>query len=145
MRIWIAALLLVVIAGCGSPAGPAPVGGAPAAHPYPLTIERTGGFAGVDESITIRSDGGWSYTATKGQPGAQGTLTQAVLDQVTQTVSNPAFQADVRPHTTQGTCADGFTYAVSIGAETSGFEECGGGDRPLFDALITVLGQHTPF
>jgi hypothetical protein len=144
MRFWIPALLLALAAGCGSPAGPAPVGGATPAHPYPLTIQRTGGFAGVDESITVRSDGTWAYTARKGKPAAQGTLAPADLDQVTRTVSDPAFAADVRPQRTQGTCADTFTYSVSVGAETSTFTECGG-SRPLFTSLVAMLGQHTPF
>ena len=145
MRRWFGLVLVLAIAGCGAPAGPAPVGGASAAHPYPLTITRTGGFAGVNESITLASDGGWSYTSAKGKPAAQGTLAPADLAQVTQTVSNPAFGADVRAHKTGGTCADGFTYSVSIGPETSTFEECGGTDRPLFSALVTMLGQKTPF
>ena len=60
------------------------------------------------------------------------------------TISDPAFPADVRPQGIQGHCADGFTYSVSIGAETSTFSECGG-SRPLFAALMTILAQHTPF
>jgi hypothetical protein len=144
MKWWIGMLVVLALAGCGAPAGPAPVGGVSAAHPYPLTIQRTGGIAGVNESITVRSDGGWSYTAARGKPAAQGTLTADVLDQVTQTVSNPAFAADVRGGKA-GQCADAFSYAVSIGPETSTFEECGGPDRPLFSALMSVLSKHTPF
>src|SRR5215472_14119696 len=108
MRKWIGMLLLLVVAGCGAPGGPAPVGPAPAApgpvggataaHPYPLTIKRTGGFIGVNESITVRSDGSWSYAGDQGKAPAQGRLTAAELEQVTQTLANPAFAADVRPH-----------------------------------------------
>src|SRR5215831_14298075 len=145
MRTWIGGLLLVlVVAGCGAPGGAAPGGPAPggpgpggattatAAHPYPLTITRTGGFIGVNESITLRSDGGWSYSAIKGKPTAQGTLPAADLAKVNQTLSNPAFGLDVRPHKNGVVCNDGYTYSVSIGPETSTFDECGEGDRPLF-------------
>ena len=162
MRTWIGLLLVLVVAGCGAPGGAAPGGPAPggpapggpgpggattstAAHPYPLTIGRTGGFIGVNESITVRSDGGWSYSAIKGKPTAQGTLAAADLAKVTQTVSDPRFGLDVRPHKENGVCADGYTYSVSIGPETSTFDDCGEGDRPLFTALLDVLGQHTPF
>ena len=158
MRTWIGLLLVLVVAGCGAPGGAAPGGPAPggpapggpaagttATHPYPLTISRTGGFAGVDESITVRSDGGWSYSANRGKPTAQGTLPAPDLAKVTQTLSDPAFGLDVRPHKQNGVCADGFTYSVSIGPETSTFDECGEGDRPLFTALLTVLRQNTPF
>jgi hypothetical protein len=155
MRTWIGLLLVLVVAGCGAPGGAAPGGPAPggpapgagttAAHPYPLTINRTGGFVGVNESITVRSDGGWSYSAIKGKPTAQGTLPAADLAKVTQTLSDPAFGLDVRPHKQNGVCADGFTYSVSIGPETSTFDERGEGDRPLFTALLTVLRQNTPF
>ena len=99
----------------------------------------------MNESITLASDGGWSFGASKGKPAAQGTLTPAELDQVTRVVADPAFPADVRPHKTTGTCNDGFTYAVTIGPETSSFEDCGEVDRPLFDALVATLHQHTPF
>jgi hypothetical protein len=160
MRNWIAAALLLLIAGCGAPGGPAPVGPAPGGpapggpavtgtgapvHPFPLTITRTGGFAGVDQSITVRSDGSWSYGAGKAKPATQGTLTQAELDQVTRILSDPAFPADVRPHRTEGVCSDGFTYSVTIGPESSSFEDCGEVDRPLFDALLATLHQRTPF
>jgi hypothetical protein len=155
MRNWIAVILLFAVAGCGAPGGPAPVGPAPKepapagpatqAHPYPLTVTRTGGFAGVNESITVRSDGGWSYGGSRAKPAAQGTLTAAELDQVTRTVSDPAFPADVSPHRTQVICNDGFSYSVTIGPETSSFDDCGEVDRPLFDALLATLHQHTPF
>jgi hypothetical protein len=160
MRTWIGLLLVLVVAGCGAPGGAAPVGPAPggpgpggpgagagttAAHPYPLTISRTGGFVGVNESITVRADGGWSYSAIKGKPTAQGMLSAADLATVTQTLSDPRFGLDVRPHKQNGVCADGFTYAVSIGPETSTFDDCGEGDRPLFTALLDLLGQRTPF
>ena len=158
MRTWIGLLLVLVVAGCGAPGGAAPGGPAPggpapggpgagttATHPYPLTISRTGGFAGGDESITVRSDGGWSYSANRGKPTAQGTLPAPDLAKVTQTLSDPAFGLDVRPHKQNGVCADGFTYSVSIGPETSTFDECGEGDRPLFTALLGTLHQQTPF
>ena len=149
MKKWITVVLLLVvaggIAGCGSPGGPAPVGPGSPVHPYPLTITRTGGFAGVDESITLRADGSWSYSGSRGKPAAQGTLTPTELDQITRAVSDPAFPADVRPHRTEGTCNDGFTYSVTVGPETTSFEECGGNDRPLFTALLATLNQHTPF
>jgi len=144
MKVWIGLFLVLAVAGCGAPAGPAPVGGPSAAHPYPLTIHRTGGIGGVDQSITIGSDGAWSYTPGRGMSARSGTLSAAELDQVTQTVSNPAFGADVRPNKTDGKCADAFNYSVSIGPETSTFEECGG-SRPLFSALMALLSQYTPF
>jgi len=110
-----------------------------------LTITRTGGFIGVNESITLRSDGGWSYSAIKGKPTAQGTLPTADLAKVTQTLSNPAFGSNVQARKDGYVCNDGFTYAVAIGPETFTFDDCGDPPRTLFNALLDVLHQHTPF
>jgi len=110
-----------------------------------VTFSRTGGIAGVNQLITIKPDGAWSYTTKGGGAAQTGTLDASQVAALRDLVTTPGFLAEMRQVKTDDNCADGFTYAVTVGAEAASWEDCGGAPRPSLDKAIDLVTQATPF
>jgi hypothetical protein len=161
-----AVIAALVVAGCATPTGtgsggqPAgtPTGGVPSASPSPTTgaspqpqsnppapapaavrlvINRTGGFAGVNETITIEPDGSWVYNGSE-----RGRLTAAQLADIMRLVRDPRLASEMRAPN-QAVCNDAFRYTFRIGELSGSFEDCA--NRPAVNAVLTAIGQATPF
>ncbi|MFG2824603.1 hypothetical protein ACGFX4_34880 [Kitasatospora sp. NPDC048365] len=147
-RLWCgaaAALVAVVtLTGCGrGPAAPAdgptataaPTAATAEPAPQDLLVEVTvsGGFAGVDNSVVVHTDG--AYTIRVGsKPPRSGQLAPAELAELRAALADPAY-AKLPARPTGPPIADGFQYLV-----TSGHRQivAADGDRP--PALARVLG-----
>ncbi len=164
-------VLTVVVAGCATPTGtgsggppagsPTPSGSGPAGSPSPsggaspeanppapapaparMIISRTGGFAGVQEMITIEPNGTWVYNNAKGSAADRGTLSAAQRADLLRLVSDPRFATDIRKPNA-AVCNDAFQYTIQVGEMTASFEDCA--DRPAVAAVLNAIGQATPF
>lgn len=147
---WFALTLLVAIggvaAGCGGSSGePGETSVTPAA--VPVSITRTGGLAGVNQSIEIAADGTWVYTDNRRNQTENGSLAPDQRIQVLRLVADPAFTEQLtKAAKPDPGCADGFHYTIRAGGgETRSFVDCGADDIPAVEAAIAAVTEATPF
>ncbi len=153
---WLMFPLLIVLAAstaaCGSqgggdasPSAPnssgGPTGGSSGAA---VNITRTGGIAGVDESVEITATGQWTYTNRRTNTTQTGSLTAAQSAQLVALVGAPAFIEQLRATPAASNCADGFNYTVTAGDARATFVDCGGDTQPAVRAVITAVTDATP-
>ncbi|AEV87019.1 Kinesin-like protein KIF13B [Actinoplanes sp. SE50] len=151
----LAALLLAGVAGCanGEPAAaPPPVAASSSATPassamsaptasaaraVPLTVTRRGGFAGVEESVSIAADG--SATATrKGQAAAPVRVPTATTTELRRLLGTPGLAAQASPSPGAPGCDDGFEYTFVTPSATTVVQDCEGGHGATLDRLLTL-------
>lgn len=137
-------------AGCGTgsdgsatPGTPSPSSGSPDASQ--VIITRTGGLAGVNQTIVITVDGGWTFTDNKTGATQQGTLTDTVRGQLLAQVADPGFAAQLLSTASAGNCADTFHYTIKFGGQSLSFDECDQANRPAVMAVIATVTDATPF
>jgi hypothetical protein len=145
---WIALVMLVtvggLVAGCAGVGSPDETSVTPPA--VPISITRTGGIAGVNQTIQIGTDGTWTYTDNRKNQRETGTLGADQRLQVLRFVTDPAFAAQLsKAAKPDSGCADGFHYTISTGGESSSFEDCGTDDRPTVKAAIAAITEATAF
>jgi hypothetical protein len=132
-----------------TPAGTSgPAVGSPAATAFPsgaltLTLVRTGGFVGVNQTITIAADGSWSYVDKRSGTASTGRLSPDQVAQLTKLLQDPALVQDLR-QPTGVVCSDAFQYAVTIGSLSATVEDCGQ-VRPSVEAVLTFVTDSTDF
>ncbi len=98
----------------------------------PVTVEKTGGFAGVTEKITIDESGKW----TKGQ--ASGRLTVEKSQQLQELAANPKLAAEATQTRPQTQCRDAFEYSVTAGKTTVRYVDCST-DGPLPETASKIV------
>jgi hypothetical protein len=131
-------------AGTSASASPGP----PAATAFPsgaltLTLVRTGGFVGVDQTITIAADGSWTYVDKRAGTTSTGRLSPDQVARLTKLLQDPALVQDLR-QPTGVVCSDAFLYAVTIGSLSATVEDCGQ-VRPTVEAVLTFVTDSTDF
>jgi hypothetical protein len=116
-------LLLVVVPGCARSGGGSPPGD------VTVVVHRTGGFAGVDDTVIVEPDGRWRSTSRRGSPHA-GRLTDAQRDRLRTLATDPRLlkEADSTPGPSR--CADTFNYTVTVGATRVAYIACPTGEPP---------------
>ena len=149
-----AAAVLVSVAalaltGCGAAVGPTPTGrpaGSAAQRPGsagPVTVERSGGIAGVRDQVVVRGDDGtWRRTAREVVTGT-GTLTPDERGRMRLLVSDPALREEAGQPTPATSCADGFHYEVTVGLTAVAWTDCGpaaGGPATAANIASLLLG-----
>jgi hypothetical protein len=137
-----------------SPVRPAPsaaTGAPPAAPGSPprITVRRTGGFAGVEESLVVRPDGVWAWGGgSRGadQRGAprSGRLTAAQRAELARLATSPALAREARQKPSPPQCADGFNYALTVGAMSVSWVDCDPAIPPTAVAITNLLATATP-
>jgi hypothetical protein len=159
----------VTLAGCATPGTPGPAGGPTqstsgtgqigSGSPSPpsgpgagqtasdgltsLTITRTGGLAGVRQTLSLKPDGSWIYADTRNGATGRGTLTSSQRAAVVQVVTDPQLIAQLSQRTPPAVCNDGFVYALQLGSETFSFNDCSSAKLPA--DLVAALAAATPF
>jgi hypothetical protein len=110
-----------------------------------VTVTRTGGIAGVSQSLRVDPNGAWIYVDRRPVAQKSGRLTGAQLSQLVSLVTRPAFAREARMPPQAGMCNDGFIYTVTVGEFTASFDDCATtGDRPTTQAVIDLLVDATP-
>jgi hypothetical protein len=166
------ALALLALAGCaagggqqgGASATPSTVPGPASTTPAPgpvgsetptpppvgsamgrVVVTRTGGIAGVSQSLRVEPNGSWIYVDRRPVAQKTGRLTESELRQLAGLVTNAAFAREAGMPPPAGTCNDGFIYVVMAGEFTARYDDCAtGSDRPTTAAVIDLLVDATP-
>jgi hypothetical protein len=110
----------------------------------PITVRRTGGFAGVDDEWVVDVRGAWVSTDTAGKRRT-GQLSATEVAAVRALATDPRLTAEAGRRTTPTTCRDAFEYAVTIGATRIRYADCpSDAGRPRATiALVSLLQQAT--
>ncbi|MBX6722291.1 MAG: hypothetical protein IRY92_03485 [Dactylosporangium sp.] len=101
-----------------------------------IEITRTGGFAGVHQTLTIDNSGAWTG------PTGSGRLSDAGRARLAQLVTDPALPRQVAA-APPGQCCDMFDYQLRVDGRTYAFGEPELG--PLLVELLRLLHQETGF
>jgi hypothetical protein len=110
-----------------------------------ITVTRTGGFAGVMQSVAISPDGSWVYTDQRSGKVERGQLTAAQRQELAGLVGDPALGGEARRSSAPGACNDAFVYTVAVGEFTFRYEQCGSpSNRPLTDRVLALVAAATP-
>jgi hypothetical protein len=125
-------------AATGAPApasAPAPAteatsapGGRPAPPPAGgftgLEMAKSGGFAGINESVTVKADGAWTRLEDR-KVVRTGKLTAAQLAGLRKLAADPALATEANQKAATARCADGFNYTLHVGYQLIRYEQCG--------------------
>ena len=108
-----------------------------------LTLVRTGGFVGVNQTITIAADGSWTYVDKRAGTTSTGRLSPDQVAQLVKLLQDPALAQDLR-QPSGVVCSDAFEYAVTMGSLSAMVEDCGQ-VRPSVDAVLSFVTDSTDF
>jgi hypothetical protein len=110
-----------------------------------VVVTRTGGIAGVSQSLRVDPNGSWIYVDRRPVAQKTGRLAEPELRQLASLVTGSAFARESRMPPPVGTCNDGFIYVITVGELTSRYDDCATqGDRPTTAAVIDLLVDATP-
>ncbi len=153
-----AALLFVSLGGCArsDPTIPTPgssTGTSAGSSPSPTTgatdqrvvVERTGGIAGVQDTIVVEPDGHWTRGSNRTSSGA-GQLSEEQRSQLQTLANSPKLRAEATRKVSTGfVCSDGFKYTVTVGETKVSYEQCGGNssDPETASAIVSLVMSAT--
>jgi hypothetical protein len=125
---------------------PSPTEAPPAASALPpITVRRTGGFVGVEQTLAVRPDGGWSWAgADRGGAPGHGQLTRAQRGELARLAAEPALAEEARQKPAPPQCADGYDYVLSVGSMTVVWVDCDPVTPPTAVAITNLLAAATP-
>jgi hypothetical protein len=104
-----------------------------------ITLRRTGGIAGVSDTVTVDPGGAWTATDKAGRRRT-GRLTADQIAQVRALAVDPRLAAEARRSPGPSRCQDAFQYAVTAGATTVTYVDCPSDERPpAAEALVAAL------
>lgn len=105
-----------------------------------VSVTRSGGFAGITETVTVRANGAWTRTNRRAAERT-GRLSDTQLSQVRALAADPRLARESRTGGgTSGACADTFSYAVVTADQRIRYEDCPGRVRPAATlALVTYV------
>jgi len=130
-----------VTGGSGGPGGSGATGAA--ALPA-ISVQRTGGFAGVNDSLTVDPHGMWTKTD---KTGAQhtGQLAAADLAALRALAADPRLTAEAAQTRAPSNCSDAYNYVVMVGTAKVAYTDCpSDADQPAATiALVARLQQAT--
>jgi hypothetical protein len=122
-----ALLLVLLLTGCASTTGspedsPA---SSPAKSAVAITIEKTGGIAGVRDTIQIDASGNWTRSDKAGKTST-GKLTASQVAELQALAADPklASEAAAAAQAAPTKCSDTFNYAISAGPVVLRFNDC---------------------
>ena len=137
-----------------SPAGASPAPSAPptATTPTPtpttppkaegLELTRSGGVAGITETITVMPDGTWAKVSSKPAVTARGKLTAAQLAALQRLLADPRLASEASgKNAGDNHCADAFTYLLVARHQLIRYTSCGQADKPEVTVAIIDLLQ----
>ncbi|GIH10857.1 hypothetical protein Rhe02_89240 [Rhizocola hellebori] len=114
--------MLLLLTGCSS--APTPGGGTetlPTKEPVTVMVARTGGFAGVMDTITIKGDGSWTHPTAL---TVNGKLEPAQVTQLQKLATDPRLVTEAAATPAPTKCNDTFDYTVTAGAVTISYTDC---------------------
>ncbi|MGW5668370.1 hypothetical protein [Micromonospora sp. NPDC003776] len=108
-----------------------------------VTVQRSGGVAGVTQKIVVETDGRWRYDEGRDAGTAQtGRLGAAQVKRLHLLLGDPSFGSAFYP----GSCADGFHYSLLTGQRRVEWDDCGrSSPAEVAEAIVALLTDATPF
>jgi hypothetical protein len=105
-----------------------------------VRINRTGGFAGVHQSISISRNGAWRYSDRRGSTVSTGHLRFWQIWTLRRLLSDPALPGSLGHHPNPG-CADAFEYRVVLAwwQPVSTYTDCVNPPVPLARVVNAVV------
>jgi hypothetical protein len=115
--------LLLALTGCSSAGGggPQPAPQTSTKDPVTVVVARTGGFAGVMDTITVRPDGTWTHPTGLTVTGKVDPAKFATLQQL---ATDPRLATEAAATSAPTKCNDAFDYTVTAGALTVSYTDC---------------------
>lgn len=127
----------------GNPGNPGNPGTSPAAN-LTITIRKSGGIAGVNETLVVDAQGRWTRTTKTGT--STGQLKPEQVAQAAKLATDPRLITEAQTKQTTAGCADAFVYAVTISSMTITYSDCGSGSPPpATTELVRFLEQATSY
>lgn len=120
-------------------------GSTPEAAPLPpIVVQRTGGFAGRKDTVTVDPTGAWSATDRGGTQKA-GSLTPAQLTTIRALATDPRLPAEAGQRRPPTRCRDAFAYQLTVGGTHIEYVDCpADADQPTASiALVKALVGYT--
>jgi hypothetical protein len=105
-----------------------------------LDFSRTGGFAGVDDHLSIAANG--TVTVKRRSGAAKSTkLGAAKLAELNRLLADPALTGPTQPPASRGAvCSDGFVYRFQTPSWTQVINDCGSGsNRPAVQRVLKFV------
>jgi hypothetical protein len=121
--IFLSAGLIAVVsmtAGCAS--GHSGATASPGSLPR-IVIERTGGFAGLKDTVSVDPHGAWTVTNRAGTRTA-GALTADQIAAVRPLATDPRLAAEAERTPVATKCRDAFHYVLTVGATQVSYADC---------------------
>jgi hypothetical protein len=110
-----------------------------------VTVERSGGFAGVTQVVVVDSAGGWKYQGDGvGSGPATGKLTSAQRAELGKLLAEPALKRESGGGLDRS-CADAFAYTLVTGSTRVIWSDCGGTSPATATKIVSLLADATPF
>ncbi|WP_167667139.1 hypothetical protein [Micromonospora narathiwatensis] len=124
---------------------PTAAGTGPAGRPgVDVVLTKSGGFAGLDDTVTVTPDGRWTKVDRAGATRT-GQLDAGDLDRLRQLTADRRLLAEATATAPVSTCADAFTYQLTVGAVTTSYVDCSSDRTPpaATAAVVELLTQAT--
>ncbi|WP_203730556.1 hypothetical protein [Paractinoplanes durhamensis] len=143
-----------------SPDAPSPVGPSGPTPPSPsaapgssdpagsgfngLQLVRTGGIAGITETITVKADGTWEKDTSKGAKDS-GKLDIGDLGKLTGLASDPRIKTESDRKETTGRCNDTYIYLLIVNYQMVRYDTCpsAGTPPPLTKEIVGLVQSAT--
>jgi hypothetical protein len=120
MRAFAVVVLLVALAACG----PSDDAATAQAYTGTVSVTRTGGIAGVQDTVVLDAgDGTWRRTAGRG-PATSGTLSADRLNEVQPWLVVPVLADEAARPAGDQQCADAFEYTLTMEGSVVRWTDC---------------------
>src|SRR5262245_5338351 len=105
---------------------PAPAGPAETSLTGTVTMQRSGGFAGVMQSVVIGADGAWTFTDRRAGTMRHGQLNSLQRQRLARALTDPDLARQAATVSTSvGVCSDGYLYQITWGSQRIRLMWCG--------------------
>ena len=112
----------------------------PGASVEGVQLVKTGGIAGINETIEVKANGVWHHIDGKRDTTRSGKLTAAQMAELQQLVTDPKLLTEGGKAGT-GHCADAFEYLLIVKYRLIHYTACGQGTKPEITLKIIELLQ----
>ena len=119
-------------------------------RPIQVTVTRSGGVAGVDDRLVVKTDASWTYTS-KRQGTKTGKLSKDVANRLFTLARDPRLAQEAKAGGGGGiedgpqTCPDMMTTILTVGNISVRMGQCTGDppERPVTKQILNLLDTHT--
>jgi len=128
-RALVATTVVLLTAACArqptpTTVSPSPTGTmAPTLASHTVVLERTGGFAGQHETVTVNPTGAWHRSSRTGKR-VSGQLTTAQQRELNALAADARLPDEARRTPGPTRCHDAFTYRITIDSTTISYVDC---------------------